>query len=157
MPNHVHLLVAPSTSEGLAAAIGKTHHHYTSRVNKRRKWKGCLWQGRFFSAPMDELHVLHTTNYILSNPVRANLVEMAFEWPHSSAKAHLGLESDPVVDATFLAARIEDWDRYLNIATSENEADRLRSHTRTGRPLGGNRFLSEVEKFTGRKIRRYPD
>ena len=106
---------------------------------------------------MDELHVLHTTNYILANPVRANLVEMAFEWPHSSAKAHLGLESDPVIDATFLAARIEDWDRYLNIATSENEADRLRSHTRTGRPLGGNRFLSEVEKFTGRKIRRYPD
>jgi len=31
MPNHVHLVVVPSTAESLAAAIGEAHRRYTTR------------------------------------------------------------------------------------------------------------------------------
>jgi putative transposase len=32
MPNHVHLVMAPSTEEGLKADLGEAHRHYTRHV-----------------------------------------------------------------------------------------------------------------------------
>ncbi|MFN9712067.1 MAG: transposase, partial [Alphaproteobacteria bacterium] len=54
MPNHVHLLAAPSRAEALAEAVGATHLRYTRQINRRERWTGYLWQGRFASFPMDE-------------------------------------------------------------------------------------------------------
>jgi len=53
MPNHVHLIATPGRAEGLAAAVGATHLRYTRQVNRRERWTGYLWQGRFASFPMD--------------------------------------------------------------------------------------------------------
>jgi REP element-mobilizing transposase RayT len=47
MPNHVHLIAVPKTTEdGLRRAIGEAHRRYTRRVNSREQWRGYLWQGR---------------------------------------------------------------------------------------------------------------
>src|ERR1700756_3854005 len=43
MPNHVHLILTPSTAEGLRAALGETHRRYTRHVNRREGWRGYLW------------------------------------------------------------------------------------------------------------------
>jgi putative transposase len=40
MPNHVHLVLAPSTPDGLARAIGKAHRQYTGFINARAR-KSC--------------------------------------------------------------------------------------------------------------------
>ena len=32
MPNHVHLVMVPSTEDGLRAALGEAHRHYTRHV-----------------------------------------------------------------------------------------------------------------------------
>ncbi len=104
--------------------------------------------------PMDELHLLHATRYVLLNPVRAGLVKDATEWPHSSLRAHLESKSDGIVDTLHLAERIEDWEQFLSTDTSDEEADRLRKHTRMGRPLGGEAFLAELEGLLGRRIQR---
>jgi len=58
MPNHVHLIVVPSTEAGLARALGEAHRRYTRRVNFREGWRGYLWQGRFGSVVMDEPHLM---------------------------------------------------------------------------------------------------
>ena len=89
MPNHVHLVVVPSTEQALRAAIGEAHRRYTVMVNTRQGWKGCLWQGRFASFPMAPGHLFYGARYIELNPVRAGLVKTAEDWPHSSARAHL--------------------------------------------------------------------
>jgi putative transposase len=67
MPNHVHLIVVPSTADGLAGALGEAHRRYTRRVNFREKWRGYLWQGRFASVVMDELHLMGVlgTQYLI--------------------------------------------------------------------------------------------
>src|SRR5688572_33308858 len=54
MPNHIHLVAVPKTEKALANAIGQGHEFYTKYINYREEWKGCLWQGRFSSFPMDE-------------------------------------------------------------------------------------------------------
>src|SRR5271156_5690119 len=35
MPNHVHLILTPSTPDGLARALGKAHRRYSAFVNAR--------------------------------------------------------------------------------------------------------------------------
>jgi putative transposase len=75
MPNHVHLILVPHTSEALARALGETHRQYTGFVNARARWTGHLFQGRFASVVMDEAYLMLAARYVALNPVRARLVE----------------------------------------------------------------------------------
>ena len=54
MRNHVHLVAVPRRTESLQAALKPLHMRYAQRVNRERDWQGHLWQGRFFSSPLDE-------------------------------------------------------------------------------------------------------
>src|SRR5688500_1811872 len=56
MPNHVHLILVPSTEDGLAKTLAEVHRRYTRLVNFREGWRGHLWQGRFYSVPLDVAH-----------------------------------------------------------------------------------------------------
>jgi len=58
MPNHIHLIAVPETEAGLRIAIGEAHRRYSVMINRRQKWNGHLWQGRFSSFPMDEAYLL---------------------------------------------------------------------------------------------------
>ena len=98
MPNHVHLIVVPSTPEGLARALGEAHRRYTRRVNFREGWRGYLWQGRFSSVVMDEPHLLNATAYVERNPVRARLAHRPEQWPWSSAGAHVTGQGDALAE-----------------------------------------------------------
>jgi len=90
MPNHVHLILVPSTADGLARAVGETHRRYTRMINFREGWRGHLWQGRFSSFVMSEQHLMGAVRYVERNPVKAGLVDRAEDWPWSSAAAHCG-------------------------------------------------------------------
>jgi putative transposase len=137
MPNHVHLIATPAIAAGLARPIGEAHRRYALRVNRRQKWKGHLWQERFCSCPMDEIHLLFAARYVLLNPVRAGLVGSPAEWPYSSARAHLRtVPHDPLVDLAPLDERVADWEGYLAGDPTCSRDEVLRRHSRSGRPLG---------------------
>jgi putative transposase len=153
MPNHVHLIMAPTDPGSLAQAVGEVHRRYTWAVNRRKGWRGYLWQGRFSSFPMEEAHLNDATRYILLNPVRARLVSRAEDWPHSSALAHLAGVRDDLVDTEPLNRRISDWGQFLAAEQNEEETERFRSHQRTGRPMGSEEFLVGLEGVVGRRLR----
>jgi putative transposase len=154
MPNHVHLIAVPSAEPALRAAIAEVHRRYTLVVNEREGWRGCLWQGRFFSFPMDPGHLFNGARYVELNPVRAGLVARPEDWPHSSARAHLSGQSDGLVTARALIERFGDWREFLAQDLPEDSADEIRKHERTGRPLGNGAFLERLEAATGRRFRR---
>jgi putative transposase len=154
MLNHTHLIAVPETADGLRRAIGEAHRRYTAEVNRREGWTGCLWQGRFFSFVMDERYLLAAARYIELNPVRAGLVARASDYPWSSARAHLFGRDDGLVKAAPLLARVEDWSAFLNAGAAPETADQLRSHERTGRPLGSDDFITHVEGLLNRVLRR---
>ena len=152
MPNHVHLIAVPNSADGLRQAFSVAHRRYTLRINRREGWKGCLWQGRFASFPMDDQHLLAATRYVLLNPVRAGLAAQPGDWPYSSARAHLGQAKDELVDIDALADRIADWNQLLAVAPNWGERSRFRRHESSGVPLGDERFLEEVQELTGRDL-----
>jgi putative transposase len=153
MPNHVHLIAVPPSPEALARAIGETHRHYSLHIHERFGWSGYLWQGRFASTPMDETHVFQAARYVLLNPVRAGLVNKATDWDYSSARAHQVGLSDGVCNLEPLAKRVGNWDDFLKEDLDATDRDRLRIHTRTGRPLGSEGFVLQLESTLGIRLR----
>lgn len=154
MPNHIHLIGVPVNEEGLHKAIGEAHRRYTRRINFREGWRGFLWQGRFKSYPMGEPYVLAAARYIERNPVRAKLVEEAWEYPWSSARAHVQGEDDCLVKVRPMLGMVGDWKEFLGGEATADEVRQLRKHERTGRPLGEGQFIGQLEQLTGRVLRK---
>src|SRR5258708_30000450 len=57
MSNHVHLIAVPRGAEALAQALKHAHGRYASHWNARNSSSGHVWQGRFYSCPLDETHL----------------------------------------------------------------------------------------------------
>jgi putative transposase len=153
MPNHVHLILAPRSADGLARAIGETHRRYTAFVNARARQTGHLFQARFASAVMDEEHLLAALRYVSLNPVRAKLVKRAQDWRWSSVRAHLKGASDGLTTVQPVLDRVPDFASLLNEEPPEDLFDALRRAELTGRPLGSTAFLTRLEKRLGRTLR----
>jgi putative transposase len=154
MPNHVHLILVPSTPEGLSDAVGQVHQRYTRRINFRRKWRGYLWQGRFGSFVLDDTHLLRAAAYVERNPVAAGLADEAAAWAWSSAGGHVAGRGDAVAEGDWLADRIGawvcTWGQYLAETAGEDTGKPLRRHESTGRPLGDRNFVEQVSAAIGR-------
>ncbi|MET4391014.1 putative transposase [Bradyrhizobium sp. F1.4.3] len=153
MPNHVHLILVPSDSDGLRRALARVHRSYAGTVQARRKRTGHFWQGRFGAVAMDENHLAAALRYVSLNPVRARLVQRAQDWRWSSTRAHLRGKDDG------LTSRAPVRDRFPNFAdllATEPEADlfgALRAAESIGRPLGDDRFVARIERQTGRVLK----
>ena len=156
MPNHVHLILVPSTEDGLRAALGETHRRYTRHVNQREDWRGHLWQERFHSFAMDEDHLLACARYVELNPVRAGLVERPEQWPWSSARAHLDGVDDGVTVVEPLLQRVADWRTFLEGGLDGRSLEAFRRHGRGGHPLGSKAYLERLERALGRSVRPRP-
>ncbi|MCA0202382.1 MAG: transposase [Proteobacteria bacterium] len=152
MPNHVHLILVPQDEDGLRAALGETHRRYTRHINEREGWRGHLWQERFASFPMDESYLLACARYIEQNPVRAKLARRPRDWRWSSARAHLDRRGDGLVDVKPLLEIASDWSGLLGSVLEGEDYDALRSGERTGRPLGPDRFVGQLEKRLKRSL-----
>ncbi len=153
MENHVHLIAIPPSKESLARGIAETHRKYTTIINVREAWSGYLWQGRFISYPLDDRYLYSAVRYVENNPVRANLVAQAEDYPWSSARAHVHKSADPLLSEIDDFLIIDNWGAYLKESEKTTDIEKIRKHTRTGRPLGGVEFIEKLEKISGRKLR----
>jgi putative transposase len=150
MPNHVHLILVPSTAEGLSRAVGETHRRYSGYVNARARVTGHVFQGRFSSAAMDEAHCLAAVRYLAFNPVRAKLVQRPQDWPWSSVAAHLKGRDDALVDVKLLLQGISHPSDLFEMALDEAAAlFDFKTKSVTGRPLGEAGFIADVEQRLG--------
>ncbi len=154
MRNHVHLVAVPESKDGLAKAVGEAHRRYTRYVNFREGWRGHLWQGRFKSYVMDESYLLAAVRYIELNPVRAKLVSNPADYPWSSAAAHVEGREDRLIVASPLREMVGDWREFLNSGIGTDDAEILRLHERTGRPLGSDDFITRLETELARVLHR---
>lgn len=154
MPNHVHLIAVPESEESLRRGIGEVHRRYSRMINFRENWRGHLWQGRFASFPMDESYLLAAARYVEMNPVTAALVQEAAEWPWSSTRAHLAGSDDELVTVAPLLEMAGDWRLFLKGAGEDTLINEIRKHERTGRPLGRESFVEQLETTLERPLKR---
>lgn len=86
------------------------------------------------------------------NPVAAGMVASPVDYPWSSVHYNCGVtEHDPLLRERILPEMVGDWATFLE--TTDEEQDRMiQKRTKTGRPLGGKEFISDLEVLTGREL-----
>jgi putative transposase len=94
MSNHVHFIAAPVKEDSLAMTFKYSNMRYSSYFNRKNKRSGHLWQGRFYSCPLQFEHALEALRYVERNPVRARMVDLPWEYEWSSAREHVGFNAE---------------------------------------------------------------
>ena len=156
MSNHVHLMVVPHRADSIAQALWHTHGRYAAYLNARQGKVGHVWQGRYYSCPLDHGHLWTALRYVECNPVRAGMATLAEQYPWSSAAAHCaGAERHAFLDLDFWRAEWNgpSWQEFLSNDTGhDSDAEQIRSNTHTGRPLGAEAFVRWMEQKLHRPL-----
>lgn len=157
MTNHVHFVCVPDKEDSLARTFNTLHMRYSQYLNHKRKLKGHLWQGRFYSCILDVSHLYAAVRYVENNPVRAGIVRKPQKYKWSSANSHINKEKNPILShGCYLEREIEDWAEYLKEKDDEKIIENIRKCSMTGRPCGNERFMKKLEKLFGRRLRALP-
>jgi putative transposase len=154
MPNHVHLIAVPDREGSMRRALRNAHGRYAAYLNARQASSGHVWQGRYYSCPMDDDRLWTALRYVERNPVRAGMVRDAADFPWSSARSHLGGGWDGWIDLTPWSERwtLEEWRAFLAATEFERESEAIRRSTHSGRPLGSARFVERLETALARPL-----
>jgi len=159
MTNHVHLVVTPDSQDSLAKALKRTNQLYAQYVNRLHGRSGHLWQDRFFSCALDEMHRWRVLVYIERNPVRARLCRKAWRWQWSNAAGHCGRDNPAGLLDLFGRQKQMDaahWRDLLTRDDNQKQLARFRLCTSRGRPLGSDKFVAKLETLLGRRLRPMP-
>ena len=95
MGNHYHLLIETPDSN-LSKGMRQLNGVYTQRYNRKHKRVGHVFQGRYKAIIVQkESYLLELARYIVLNPVRAEMVRTARDWPWSSYRATAEMVAGP--------------------------------------------------------------
>jgi len=101
---------------------------------------------------LDERHFRAAVPYVLNNPVKARMCDLAEEYTWSSARFNLGLaNTDPLASKSEHINDLGDI-RLLMSRPDRQLDDELRKCTKTGRPCGSDAFVRALELISGRKL-----
>ena len=162
MPNHVHLLVSPSTENGLSPMMRLLGSRYVLYVNRARGRTGTLWEGRFKSNLIDsERYLLCCHHYIEANPVRKMIVANPGDYAWSSYRHHaLGIADSVVKDHPIYlqlgptaAERQRTYRDQFQTNADPNQRAEIMSSVRRGLVLGEEKFKDEIERVVARRVR----
>jgi putative transposase len=157
MSNHVHLVAVPPTRDALARSLKQVHGRFASYWNAANGSSGHVWQGRYYSCPLDETHLWEALRYTELNPVRASLVSSARDWTWSSAAVHCGEEAAPAwlsMTGWRQGWSTAEWRLYLEAGLDTASQKVIRDSTFSGRPLGSAEFTRALEKQEHRPMTR---
>lgn len=161
MTNHVHLLVTPSTSDGISKMMQTLGRYYVHYFNNTYRRTGTLWEGRFKSCVVDEEnYLLVCQRYIELNPVRAGMVSAPEDYRWSSYRANgLGHDIDMWTSHYIyqkLGKTVEERAKaYRELFVWHLDTAMLgtiRDAANQGMVLGNDRFKKEVERLSGRRV-----
>jgi len=157
MTNHVHFIGVPEKENSLGDTFKYAHMKYSQYYNKKKKLTGHLFQGRFYSSVMDEVHTLACARYIERNPVRARLAKKPYLYEFSSARVHCRIDQFDNLEVNKLFKYIdeqqENWANFIEAESDKDQIKEIRKKTKSGRPIGSFRFIDEVEKKLGRRLK----
>jgi len=161
MDNHFHLLVTPSTGQGLAQMMQAVGRRYVRYFNDRQKRTGTLWEGRFKSSLIQsERYLLACMAYIDLNPVRAGMVAQPSDFRWSSYAHHTGQRVEPwlMPHPLFWAlgntpfSRERAYANWVQSGVSSVQQVALTDATLRGWALGEAEFVANLQKQTPRRV-----
>jgi putative transposase len=150
MPNHFHLVVRPHADGDLSRWMQWLLNTHVRRYVKYHSHSGHVWQGRFKAFPIeDDNHLVTVVRYVERNPLRANLVPRAEDWPWSSLGAsRAGVATAPRL-ATDTLLRRGDLTEFVNAPMTEAEVAAIQQSIRRDRPFGSEVWTLTTAKTLG--------
>jgi putative transposase len=161
MTNHVHLLMSPTSTNGLSLTMQALGRRYVTHINKTYRRTGTLWEGRFKASVIDsDQYCLACYRYIELNPVRAGMVSTPAEYPWTSYRSnalgetnylltphplYLNLAATPEVTATRYRRLVEE-------KLNADIVDDIRYGSAKGLPAGSDKFKADIEKHLRRRL-----
>jgi len=161
MTNHVHLLITPSSDNGISKAIQMLGRYYVQYFNYSYKRTGTLWEGRYKASLIDSTRYLLTCyRYIELNPVRAGMVDHPSEYPWSSYSFNALGQTDylTVPHAEYLSlgrtesGRQQAYRGLFNKQLNEKTLDEIRSATNKAWVLGSEYFKEQIAEKLNRAV-----
>jgi len=161
MTNHVHLLVTPKQTDGIARMMQSIGRRYVQYINYTYKRSGTLWEGRYKASPVQsETYLLRCMCYIELNPVRANMVKQPQDYQWSSyqvnavGKPNELISNHPQYDAlgTTVLQRQKAYQALFENQLDATTLNTLRQAVNSELITGSNRFKAEIETALGRKV-----
>jgi REP element-mobilizing transposase RayT len=151
MGNHYHLLIetnTPALSKGMKYLNGT----YTQYFNRQHQRVGHVFQGRFKAILVQkEAYLLELARYIVLNPVRAQMVRSATDWPWSSYRATAGYtDNHPCLTTDWILAGFSE----IKNEAQQRYCDFVRTGPRQPSPwqqlknqiyLGTDHFVNEMQ------------
>ena len=95
MPDHIHLIIIPSSSYRLGQIVQLIKGRFSRRYNEVTERSGRLWQSRYHERALrSESELFAAIEYVHRNPVVAGLIKetSTFPWPSASGKYSTDLE-----------------------------------------------------------------
>jgi len=87
MPNHIHWLAAPLPNHSLSGIMHSLKSYTAQEANKVLARTGRFWFEDYYDRYIrNAQHFDNAKSYIESNPVRAGLCQLPWDWPFSSAR-----------------------------------------------------------------------
>ena len=160
MTNHVHLLITPSTKNGISKVMQSIGRYYVQYFNFQYQRTGTLWEGRYKATLLDsDYYLLACSRYIELNPVRAAMVRFPEEYPWSSyhgnalGKEDMLLEEHRVYQALGkdTVERCKKYKALFEHHISEKVIDDIREATNKAWVLGNDKFKDQIENLSKRQ------
>ena len=151
MPNHFHLVLRPSADGELTRFMHWLSFKYAHRWRSLHdaKGQGHVYQGRFKAIPVQtDAHFLALCRYVERNPLRAQLVGQAQEWPWSSLAQRAG-ERRPVRLDLWPVPLPFDWIEIVNAESAQAETDAIRDSVRRSAPYGAQGWREQMATRLG--------
>ena len=160
MTNHVHLLVTPSDAQGVSRMMQAQGRKYVRYFNYTYGRSGTLWEGRYKSTVVDaDNYLLTVYRYIELNPVRANMVSHAAEYPWSSYRGNALGNAIQLLTPHALYWQLGKTDNERQSAyralfsgeIPERDLAAIRQATNKAWVLGDEKFKAQIAAKTGRR------
>ena len=161
MNNHVHLIVEPSTEDGLGNMMQSVGRKYVQYINRAYKRTGTLWEGRFKSSLISkDEYLLTCSKYIELNPVRAKIADNPQEYYWSSFGAKISGKKDGLLDEDPLYKSLGDtadqrrqnYNRMFVDVISNDKLDMVRLATQKGGVIGNSGFIAKISSLSGKRM-----
>jgi putative transposase len=146
MPNHFHFVLWPREDGDLSRYMQWLLTTHVRRYHRINGTEGRVWQGRFKAFPIEQDdHLLTVLRYTERNPLRANMVISADEWPWSS----LGPNRLAREDDCLPLALPPNWLDWVNEPQTPAELEAIRESIARGRPFGGPDWQKNIAELLG--------
>ena len=163
MDNHFHLLLTPSTADGLPRMMQALGRKYVRHFNDAHQRSGTLWEGRYKSALVQtERYLMACMVYLDLNPVRAGLVSRPLDYPWSSHAHYVGARIDRLITPHALVWELGNtpFDResryreLVQAGVSERQRAVLGQAVTNGWVIGDDSFVARLQAVTVRRLTR---